>query len=69
VINVQGCLTETMLLGPACLRGLPALERLRLTALFAPAPKTGPALNGPPAYPCLSVHAGRRIMDAADLRV
>ena len=67
VINVQGCLTETMLLGPTYMRSLPAMERLRVAALFAPVLATDTMMNGPPAYPCLSVQDGRRLM--ATIRV
>ena len=69
VLSVQGCLTETALLDPAFLANLPALERLRLTALFARQPPPGAPLNGPPAYPCQTFHEGRRLMAAARLRV
>jgi len=62
VINVHGCLTETMLLGPGSLASLPGMDRLHLIALFAPSPvpqnPQDTALNGPPAYPCGSVGAG-----------
>ena len=60
VVVANGCLTESLLLGPMVVNGLHASERRILTEIFGAAPKPDAALNGPPARECLTVGAVRR---------
>ncbi len=60
VVVANGCLTESLLLGPMVVNGLHASERRVLTEIFGAAPKPDAALNGPPARECLTVGAVRR---------
>jgi len=60
VVYANGCLSETLLLGPMVVNGLPSAERRALTDIFGPAPAPDVALNGPPARDCLTVGAARR---------
>ncbi len=63
LIRASGCITETLLLGPQVMSGLPAMDRLRLAAQFPPEERyVSATLNGPPVQPCLSVgHAQKMI--------
>lgn len=60
VVTANGCLSESLLLGPMVLNGLTAIERRALTDLFGPAATPDAALNGPPARECLKVGTGKR---------
>lgn len=60
VVTANGCLSESLLLGPMVLNGLHASERLALTDIFGPAPTPDAALNGPTARECLTVGAVKR---------
>ncbi len=60
VVTAEGCLSESLLLGPMVLNGLSRRERRALTHRFGPPPSPGAALNGPPARDCLSVGEVRR---------
>ena len=60
VVIANGCFSESLLLGPMVINGLPAVERRALTGIFGPAPSPDKALNGPPARDCLTVGAIRR---------
>lgn len=51
LLEVQGCLTETLLADRRAQRRLPALEWLRMIACFTPWGSLDVALNGPPANP------------------
>ncbi len=60
VVTANGCLSESLLLGPMVLNGLNAAEREVLTDIFGPAQSPVAALNGSPARECLTVGAVRR---------
>ncbi len=57
VVTANGCLSESLLLGPMVMNGLSAVERRALTDLFGPAATLDAALNGPAARDCLTVGA------------
>lgn len=54
VVTANGCLSESLLLGPMVVNGLQAAERRALTDIF------GPDLDGTPARECLTVGAVKR---------
>ncbi len=60
VITANGCLSESLLLGPMVVNGLTRAERLTLTGIFGPVTKPGTVLNGPAALVCLKVSEVRR---------
>jgi hypothetical protein len=60
VVTANGCLSESLLLGPMVVNGLTIAERQELTAICGTAPKSGAALNGPAARECLKVGEVRR---------
>ncbi len=60
VVTANGCLSESLLLGPMVVNGLTAPERQALTDIFGSPPTPDSALNGPPARECLTVGAVRR---------
>ncbi len=65
LISVNGVWTESLLLGPMAMGGLPRPEARALRALFAPVDDG--ALNGPPARPCIrpgNVHVMHGIRQA-----
>ncbi|SPH24735.1 hypothetical protein DEA8626_03773 [Defluviimonas aquaemixtae] len=62
VIFADGCLSESLLLGPMVLKGLAATVRSALIDTFGAASAPDAALNGPPARRCLSVGAVRRLL-------
>ena len=60
VITANGCLSESLLLGPMVVNGLSPGELQTVIDIFGPAVAPDPALNGPPARDCLKVSAVRR---------
>jgi hypothetical protein len=60
VVMANGCLSESLLLGPMVVNGLNATERRTLTDIFGPAAMPGAALSGTPARECLKVGAVKR---------
>ncbi|MHA6324304.1 Hint domain-containing protein [Roseivivax sp. CAU 1753] len=60
IVTANGCLSESLLLGPTALAGLTAAARRAAIAVFGPATTPDAALNGPPARECLRVGAVRR---------
>jgi Hint domain-containing protein len=60
VVTANGCLSESLLLGPVAVNGLPRAEARVVVEIFDAAPSDDTALNGPPARPCLTVGAVRR---------
>lgn len=60
IITANGCLSESLLLGPMVVNGFSARERRTLTDIFGPAAPPDSALNGPPARECLTVGEVRR---------
>ncbi len=60
IICVNGVWTESLLLGPMVLAGLPRTEALKLRGQF-PSIVNG-ALNGPPKRPCLNVRQTYRML-------
>ena len=67
IVRANGSWSESLLLGPMVVQGLPQDEREPLYALFGVNPARGnqkEALNGPPACPCLPVGKARQIVDA-----
>ncbi|MFL4471944.1 Hint domain-containing protein [Tateyamaria armeniaca] len=75
VIIANGCMSESLYLGPMILRQLPRRLRYELRAIYAGCEVDGP-MNGPLARPTLSVgqvertlHAWRRSMRSASLEM
>jgi hypothetical protein len=60
VVTANGCLSESLLLGPMVVNGLTAPERQAVTEVFGLAPTPDAAVNGPPARECLTVGAVKR---------
>jgi len=60
VVFANGCLSESLLLGPMVVNGMTAHERQAVSEIFGMAPTTDSELNGPSARECLSVGAIRR---------
>jgi hypothetical protein len=60
VVTANGCLSESLLLGPMVVTRLARAEQATLTDIFGPAPTPDAALNGPPARKCLTVGAVKR---------
>jgi hypothetical protein len=60
VVLANGCLSESLLLGPMVVDGMTARERQAVIEIFGMAPTIDLGLNGPPARDCLSVGAVRR---------
>ena len=60
VVTANGCLSESLLLGPMVIGGLTPGERSELRGIFGAVPETVAALNGPPARPYPRVGAARR---------
>lgn len=60
VVTANGCLSESLLLGPMVLNGLSSADRQALTELFGPALTSDTTLNGAPARECLTVGAVER---------
>lgn len=60
VVTANGCLSESLLLGPMVVNGLTNRERCALVAIYGTAPMQGAALNGPAARACLKVGDVRR---------
>jgi hypothetical protein len=57
----NGCLTESLLLGPQVVKGLSTAEQRHLTAMF-PRIVDGTDLNGPPAFPLMTFGKMRTIL-------
>jgi len=62
VVTANGCLSESLLLGPVVVDGLTIVERHDLNAIFDTAISKDAALNGPPARVCLTVSEVRRLL-------
>jgi len=60
VVTANGCLSESLLLGPVVLKGLKSPERRELAAIYRATPTLHAALNGPAARECLKVGEVRR---------
>ncbi|MHA6326922.1 Hint domain-containing protein [Roseivivax sp. CAU 1753] len=55
VVTANGCLSESLLLGPMVAKGLTAKERVALSNIYGATLSPDDALNGPAARACLSV--------------
>ncbi len=62
VVTANGCASESLLLGRMVLNALTGHQRQSLHRLFGLQASSGVALNGPPARPCLSVGAVRKLL-------
>jgi len=60
VVLSNGCFSESLLLGPMIVNGLPPSERRALVELFKPGPSLDVALNGLAARECLTVGSVKR---------
>lgn len=60
VVIANGCLSESLLLGPMVINALTPLERRTVLNIFGPATTPDAPLNGPPARNCLTVGDARR---------
>ena len=60
VVTANGCLSESLLLGPMVLNRLSATERQAVDDIFGPALTPDASLNGLPARECLTVGAVKR---------
>ena len=63
VVIANGCLSESLLLGPMVVNGLTGMERKALSDIFGLASAPDAALNGPPARECLKVGKVRRHLE------
>ena len=63
IVCANGCLTESLLLGPLVMAGLTQSQRKELKRIFGSVPPTL-ALNGPPARPCLRVGEVRDVLES-----
>lgn len=64
VVHSNGCLTESLLLGPMVINGMTAAERRQVSRIFGHAPSQDAPLNGPPARTPLTVQAAREVIEA-----
>ncbi len=64
VVLANGCLSESLLLGPMVVNGLDQNERQTLIGVFGTASLENNALNGPPALKCLRVGEARKRLAA-----
>ncbi|MGR3343579.1 MAG: Hint domain-containing protein [Paracoccaceae bacterium] len=62
VVFANGCVSESLLLGPMALSALSRYQRRALHRLFGPLASPDTALNGPPARPCLTVGTVRNLL-------
>jgi hypothetical protein len=62
VVTANGCLTESLLLGPMVVNGLTATERRVVGGVFGPTTAPDAAVNGPPARDCLKVGLVKRLI-------
>ena len=62
VVTANGCLSESLLLGPMAVNAMTARDRQALAEIFGAAPAPDAALNGPPARDCLKVGEVRRLL-------
>lgn len=60
VVTANGCLSESLLLGPMVVNGLTGPERQAVVDIFGPALTPEAALNGPLARECLKVGTARK---------
>lgn len=65
VVRANGCLTESLLLGPMVLKGLTRQERRDLSVIFGSQTSEHAALNGPAARQCLPVQAVRKALESS----
>lgn len=66
VLYANGCLAESLLLGPMALQGLTPTKRRILSDMYGRDKKSADALNGSAVYPCLKVaQVRRKIANAA----
>lgn len=63
VVLANGCLSESLLLGPMVVKGLKHGERLALSKIYKQPLRDDVALNGPPARECLKVGVVRRLIE------
>jgi len=62
IVCANGCFAEALLLGPVVLKALPVEQQRAVRGIFTPQSVGAPALNGPPARPCLTVSSVRRAL-------
>lgn len=60
IVTANGCLSESLLLGPMVMNELPSSERRALTDIFGLALTTDAVLNGSPGRECLTLGAAKR---------
>lgn len=64
VVFANGCLSESLLLGPMVVQLLNKSQRKELFELFGPAPKPGEPLNGPSARKYMTLGSAQRKLKA-----
>lgn len=64
VVYSNGCLTESLLLGPMVTNGMTGVERQEVDHIFGTPPSQADPLNGPPARELLTVRAARAAIAA-----
>lgn len=64
VISSNGCLTESLLLGPMVTNGMTRIERREVSQIFGRPPSRNATFNGPPARNLLSVRDARTAIEA-----
>ena len=62
IVVANGCLCESLLLGPMVVKLLTAKQKRAVTAIFGQARTDHAALNGPPARECLKVGKVQRLL-------
>lgn len=63
VVTANGCLTESLLLGPMVLKALPHDDLRALAKIFPTTTRSGFVSNGGPARNCLSTQAARQQLE------
>ena len=64
LVQANGCVTESLLLGPMVTNGLTADENDQLQKIYGPIPEDGSAMNGEPVRPLMGAGKARRAIDA-----
>lgn len=63
VVLANGCMSESLLIGPMVIKGLSVSERLSLSKIYNQPLVTDAPLNGPLGRECLKVGQARRLID------
>ncbi|WP_281859662.1 Hint domain-containing protein, partial [Litoreibacter halocynthiae] len=64
VVFSNGCLTESLLLGPMVTNGMTGTERREVSKVFGCSPSRSATLNGPPARNLMTVQDARMVIES-----